>query len=222
MGRVGPRRWASALGVVLLVLACPPAAAAAPPPAADPVRILVVGDSMTQGSSGDWTWRYRLWQHLAGHGVPVDFVGPRDDLWDNVTGLFGSHAYVDPAFDSDHAARWGRSMTLVEADKGDIPIGQLVTDYHPDVVVEMLGVNDLQFLGETVVDQRVTAVYFDGKFRVERVALYGIQDGKVFDFISRTTATGGKDNNFLGQLLTGVGKVPSNIFGGGSTPPPGQ
>jgi hypothetical protein len=28
-----------------------------------------------------------------------------------------------------------------------------------------------------------------------------MQDGKVFDFISRTTPTGGKDQNFLGQLL---------------------
>ena len=73
----------------------------------DPVRILIVGDSITQGSAGDWTWRYRLWQHLTEHGVSVDFVGPRDDLWDNVTSQFGSQAYVDPAFDQDHAARWG-------------------------------------------------------------------------------------------------------------------
>ena len=71
-------------------------------------------------------------------------------------------------------------------------------------------------------DRQVVAVYFSPGGTVDRVANYGMQDGKVFDFISRTTATGGKDNNFLGQLLTGVGKVPSNIFGGGSTPPPGQ
>ena len=47
----------------------------------------------------------------------------------------------------------------------------------------------LQFLQEQVVDQRVTAVYFDNNLKVERVALYGLQDGKVFDFISRTTPT---------------------------------
>ena len=29
----------------------------------------------------------------------------------------------------------------------------------------------------------------------------------MFDFISRTTPTGGKDQNFLGQLLTGAGKI---------------
>lgn len=52
-----------------------------------------------------------------------------------------------------------------------------------------------------VSDQRVFAVYFDEEQQVNQLANYGLQDGKVFDFISRTTPTGGKDNTFLGQLL---------------------
>lgn len=103
-----------------------------------PTRILLVGDSVTQGSSGDWTWRYRLWQHLEDSGAPVDLVGPRDDLLDNVTGRFGSQAYADPRFDRDHAARWG--MKLLDEDAS---VRQLVEEQHPDVVVELLGVNDL-------------------------------------------------------------------------------
>lgn len=63
-----------------------------------------------------------------------------------------------------------------------------------------------QFMGEKITDQKVTAVYFDSKFKVERVALYGIQDGKVFDFISRTTPAGGADRSFVSQLLTGLMK----------------
>jgi outer membrane protein assembly factor BamE (lipoprotein component of BamABCDE complex) len=69
----------------------------------------------------------------------------------------------------------------------------------------------LQFMGEQVVDQRVTAVYFDSNLRVERVGLYGIQDGKVFDFISRTTAAGGEETSFLGQILKGTNNF--NPFG---------
>lgn len=68
-----------------------------------------------------------------------------------------------------------------------------------------------QFLGETVVDQRVTAVYFDNGLRVERVAIYGIQDGKVFDFISRTTPSGGQETSFIGQILRGTNNF--NPFG---------
>lgn len=69
----------------------------------------------------------------------------------------------------------------------------------------------LQFMGEQVVDQRVTAVYFDKGLRVERVALYGLQDGRVFDFISRTTPAGGEESSFIGQLFRGVGSF--NPFG---------
>ncbi|HEU6441634.1 MAG TPA: outer membrane protein assembly factor BamE [Microvirga sp.] len=68
-----------------------------------------------------------------------------------------------------------------------------------------------QFLGEQVVDQRVTAVYFDRNLRVERIGLYGIQDGKVFDFITRTTPSGGEETSFLGQLLKGTNNL--NPFG---------
>jgi outer membrane protein assembly factor BamE (lipoprotein component of BamABCDE complex) len=60
-----------------------------------------------------------------------------------------------------------------------------------------------QFANETVVDQKVTAVYFDKNLRVERVALYGLQDGRVFDFLSRTTPSGGQDLSFLGQIFKG-------------------
>lgn len=99
-----------------------------------PVRILVVGDSVTQGSAGDWTWRYRLWRHLqATSAVPVDLVGPRDDLYDHRARTSGNHDYVDPAFDTQHAARWGTNLAVA-----DVPIHQLVETYQPDVVVALL------------------------------------------------------------------------------------
>ena len=70
------------------------------------------------------------------------------------------------------------------------------------------------FMPDKVIDQRVVAVYFDGKSQVERVANYGLQDGKVFDFITETTPTGGADQNFLQQVLTGmIGLGGSNPFG---------
>jgi outer membrane protein assembly factor BamE (lipoprotein component of BamABCDE complex) len=74
------------------------------------------------------------------------------------------------------------------------------------------------FMNPRIVDQRVLAVYFGADGRVEKIANYGMQDGKVFDFISRTTPTGGKDQNFIGQLMSGASRAGSNaarsIFGG--------
>ncbi|TFF23392.1 outer membrane protein assembly factor BamE [Jiella endophytica] len=63
-------------------------------------------------------------------------------------------------------------------------------------------VRPVAFLQPQLVDQRILAVYFDKDERVERIADYGLKDGRVFDFISRTTPTGGKDASFLGQVLS--------------------
>jgi outer membrane protein assembly factor BamE (lipoprotein component of BamABCDE complex) len=57
------------------------------------------------------------------------------------------------------------------------------------------------FLQPEVTDQRVLAVYFDPERRVTRIANYGLKDGKVFDFISRTTPTGGEELSFLTQIF---------------------
>jgi outer membrane protein assembly factor BamE (lipoprotein component of BamABCDE complex) len=53
------------------------------------------------------------------------------------------------------------------------------------------------FLHQEVVDQRVVAVYFDKERRVRRLANYGLKDGKLFDFVSKTTPTGGQELNYL-------------------------
>jgi len=57
------------------------------------------------------------------------------------------------------------------------------------------------FMPQQVTDQRVIAVYFDKNRRVERLANYGLKDGKVFDFVSRATPTGGKDVAYLNALF---------------------
>ncbi len=57
------------------------------------------------------------------------------------------------------------------------------------------------FMPQAVVDQRVVAVYFDRNRRVERLANYGMRDGKIFDYISRTTPSGGDEINYLGGIF---------------------
>jgi outer membrane protein assembly factor BamE (lipoprotein component of BamABCDE complex) len=57
------------------------------------------------------------------------------------------------------------------------------------------------FMPQKVVDQRVVAVYFDRNRRVERLADYRLQDGRVFDFVSRTTPTGGKDYAYINAMF---------------------
>jgi outer membrane protein assembly factor BamE (lipoprotein component of BamABCDE complex) len=59
----------------------------------------------------------------------------------------------------------------------------------------------VSFMPTKIVDQRVIAVYFDKNRKVQRLAEYGLKDGKVFDFISRTTPTSGADLSLLNGIF---------------------
>lgn len=39
-------------------------------------KMMIVGDSISQGMERDWTWRYRLWEWLDSQSVDFEFVGP--------------------------------------------------------------------------------------------------------------------------------------------------
>jgi outer membrane protein assembly factor BamE (lipoprotein component of BamABCDE complex) len=62
-------------------------------------------------------------------------------------------------------------------------------------------------MGRSITDQKILVVYFDDKGLVKQIANYGLQDGKVFDFITRKTRTGGADLNLLSQMLQGIGRT---------------
>jgi outer membrane protein assembly factor BamE (lipoprotein component of BamABCDE complex) len=57
------------------------------------------------------------------------------------------------------------------------------------------------FMPQHVTDQRVIAIYFDKNRQVVRLANYVMMDGKIFDFISRTTPTSGQEISYLAPLF---------------------
>src|SRR4051812_3038746 len=57
------------------------------------------------------------------------------------------------------------------------------------------------FIPQHVVDQRVVAVYFDRSGRGNRLANYGMKDGKIFDYVTRTTPTGGNEVAYLANVF---------------------
>jgi outer membrane protein assembly factor BamE (lipoprotein component of BamABCDE complex) len=64
----------------------------------------------------------------------------------------------------------------------------------------------LSFMPIKMTNQHVLAVYFDKGGKVDRIANYGMKDGKVFDFVSRTTPTGGSEPDFLTNIMGGLFK----------------
>jgi len=62
----------------------------------------------------------------------------------------------------------------------------------------------LAFMPAQMTDQHVLAIYFNKNGKVDRIANYGMKDGKVFDYVSRTTPTGGTEPDFLRNMMGGL------------------
>lgn len=100
-----------------------------------------VGDSMTIGSAGEHTWRYRMWRHLcATYGGPFTLVGPRETLYDKLADAPTSYAYADPDFPRAHLAGWGEGWLHMAP-----LIGEAARSCHADVLLVSLGLIDLGF-----------------------------------------------------------------------------
>ncbi|WP_068083073.1 outer membrane protein assembly factor BamE [Polycladidibacter stylochi] len=60
------------------------------------------------------------------------------------------------------------------------------------------------FLSPEIVDQRVVAIYLDDDGYVKSMGNYGLEDGKLVDYLNKKTRTGGEDYGFLTQILRGA------------------
>lgn len=64
------------------------------------------------------------------------------------------------------------------------------------------------FFTPTILDRHVLAVYFDKDGKVADMKHFGLEDGHVVDFESRTTPTRGRELTFLQQLFNATPGVP--------------
>ncbi|WP_130442034.1 GDSL-type esterase/lipase family protein [Streptomyces sp. BK239] len=105
------------------------------------LRLMPVGDSMTIGSAGEHTWRYRLWLHLCEtYGGSFTFVGPRETLYDKTADAPTSYAYAEPDFPRRHLAGWGEGWLHMAP-----LVGEAVREHRADVLLVSLGLIDLGF-----------------------------------------------------------------------------
>ena len=63
----------------------------------------------------------------------------------------------------------------------------------------------LSFFAPTIKDRQVVAIYFTQLGAVDKVAQYGLKDGKVFDYIKRETPSHARDESILKALFRNLG-----------------
>ncbi len=78
-------------------------------------------------------------------------------------------------------------------------------------------VQQTAFFEPEVTDREILAVRFDQEERVQKFAHYGLEDGKIIDFIGRETPTRGKELGVLQQLFQNLGRFdPGGAAAGNS------
>jgi lysophospholipase L1-like esterase len=112
------------------------------PRLAPAVRILPLGDSITQGGYfNSASYRYPLWEQLQQAGYSnVDFVGSRTTVYNEGSGnpSLANYPNYYSSFDRDHDGYWGYRTDQV------LPlVPSIAAAARPDVVMLMLGTNDL-------------------------------------------------------------------------------
>ena len=130
------------------------------PPSA-PVRalktqIMCIGDSNTHGVNGHASYRYPLWARLFSHRSVVEFVGTRYTVsLENGTTIPDLNIYnrYYTLFDRDHQAYDGYRTDQVEP---LLPFA-LRTE-RPDLVILMIGTNDIGQLGMTGVQHSLDGI----------------------------------------------------------------
>ena len=109
-------------------------------PQAKPVRVVPIGDSITQGRKGagenkmTFSWRYPLWKSLVDAGASFDLVGSLK------VGFEGDADWADykgKPFDRDHEGHWGWKTSDIRA-----KLPEWLAGYTPDVALVLLGSND--------------------------------------------------------------------------------
>lgn len=105
--------------------------------AAPPIRIMPLGDSLTQGIGEQVGYRYPLYYNLQSGGLNVDFVGSLNTTF-NGTPDPSAYPNYNTTFDRDHEGHTG-----YRADEVPPFLGSTITAQSPDIALIHLGTNDL-------------------------------------------------------------------------------
>lgn len=105
-----------------------------------PIRIMSLGNSITQGNKELQSYRYPLWKKLIDEGINFEFVGSQTE---NYTGNPPFQEYNGQSFSNRNEGHWGwRADEILNGRDGN-NIAKWAEAHKPDFVLLHLGTNDL-------------------------------------------------------------------------------
>jgi lysophospholipase L1-like esterase len=116
-----------------------------------PVKIMPIGDSITEGKYTQGGYRKPLYQMFKNNGYSVTFVG-KEDNGDSANDTGFSTGMEDPNHEGYGSARIGMLLNGGTTEKHTaLPIKTSLANNNPDVVLILLGTNDI--FGITATDR---------------------------------------------------------------------
>lgn len=111
--------------------------------AAGPLKIMPIGNSITQGDKDHYSYRYNLWKKLIDANVDFDFVGSKNT---NKGGSPSWPAYKGKTFDPDHEGHSGWTLDQIlngyEHEPNSGKLSEWLQNYTPDIALVHAGTND--------------------------------------------------------------------------------
>ena len=111
------------------------------------IKILPIGNSITQLNNQHNSYRYELWKKLVDDGLDFDYVGSMTDHYNCGTPIFPD--YNGKMFDKDHEGHWGwKTDEIINGGsasncRGTGNISSWLNNYTPDIALIHLGTNDM-------------------------------------------------------------------------------
>jgi lysophospholipase L1-like esterase len=91
-----------------------------------PLKVMLLGDSITYGSGTEAGYRLSLWNSLSAGNLPIDFVG--------------SQARGPATIDRDHEGHPGKAIQYFQEE-----ISGWIEAYHPNIILLMVGTNNILY-----------------------------------------------------------------------------
>ena len=77
------------------------------------------------------------------------------------------------------------------------------------------------YLRPKIEERTITAITFNEDGQVQKVAEYGIEDGRYVNYVDRKTPTRGRELSVLEQIFGTIGRLPTEQIGGQQDVPGG-